>query len=53
MDDDDVSVHELRQAVEHMHGVPARRRGRRGVQGEIVWQGAVKVFELTGRRPGS
>jgi hypothetical protein len=48
--DDDVSLDELREAVEHMHGVPARFVEAVEVderfQGEVVWHGAVKVFEL-------
>ena len=48
--DNDVSVDELREAVEHMHGVPARFVEAVEVDerfnGEVVWQGAVKVFAL-------
>ena len=42
--EDDVSIDELREEVEHMHGVPASYVEA----GEVVWQGAVKVFALTG-----
>jgi hypothetical protein len=46
--DDDVSIDELREAVEHLHGVPARFVEAVEVDerfnGAIVWQGAVKVF---------
>jgi hypothetical protein len=55
--DDDVSVDELREAVEHLHGVPARFLEAVEVDerfnGEVVWQGAVKVFELTGHPSGA
>jgi len=55
--DDDVSVDELREAVEHMHGVPARFVEAVEIDerfnGEVVWQGAVKVFELTGHPSGA
>jgi hypothetical protein len=48
--DDDVSVEELQKAVEHMHGVPAKFDEAVEVDerfnGEVVWQGAVKVFAL-------
>lgn len=48
--DDDVSVDELREAVEHMHGVPATYLETVEVDerfnGAPVWQGAVKVFAL-------
>ncbi len=54
--DDDVSIDELQKAVEHMHGVPARFVEAVEVDerfnGEIVWQGAVKVFALAGTRAG-
>jgi hypothetical protein len=57
MTDDDVSIDELREAVEHMHGVPARYLETVEVderfQGEVVWQGAVKVFVLTGHPSGA
>lgn len=50
--DDDVSIDELREAVERMHGVPARFveavEVDERLNGEVVWQGAVKVFDLTG-----
>jgi hypothetical protein len=56
-DDDDVSIDELREAVEHMHGVPARFVEAVEVderfKGEIVWQGAVKVFALIGHPSGA
>src|SRR5580700_4613057 len=55
--DDDVSLDELREAVEHMHGVPARFVEAVEVDerfnGEVVWQGAVKVFALTGHPSGA
>jgi hypothetical protein len=54
---DDVSVDELREAVEHMHGVPASYVETVEVDerfnGEVVWQGAVKVFSLTGHPSGA
>jgi len=54
MIDDDVSIDELREAVEHVHGVPARFVEAVEVgecfRGEDVWQGAVKVFEFVGHR---
>jgi hypothetical protein len=57
MTDDDVSIDELREAVEHMHGVPARFVEAVEVDerfnGEVVWQGAVKVFALTGHPSGA
>jgi hypothetical protein len=57
MIDDDVSIDELREAVEHMHGVPARYVETVEVDerfnGEVVWQGAVKVFALTGHPSGA
>jgi hypothetical protein len=57
MIDDDVSVDELREAVERMHGVPARFVEAVEVderfEGQPVWQGAVKVFALEGHPPGA
>ena len=57
MIDDDVSIEELQKAVEHLHGVPARFLEAVEVderfKGEVVWQGAVKVFELTGHPSGA
>ena len=54
---DDVSIDELRQAVEHMHGVPASYVETVEVderfQGQPVWAGAVKVFALTGHPSGA
>jgi hypothetical protein len=48
--DDDVSIDELREAVEHMHGVPAHFVEAVEVDerfnGAVVWQGAVKIFAL-------
>jgi len=42
-------------AVVHLHGVPARFVEAVEVDerfnGAIVWQGAVKVFDVTGTRP--
>ncbi len=55
--DDDVSLDELREAVEYMHGVPATYVETVEVderfKGEVVWQGAVKVFALTGHPSGA
>lgn len=55
--DDDVSIDELRQAVEHMHGVPATYVESVDVderfQGAVVWQGTVKVFALAGHPSGA
>lgn len=57
MVDDDVSIDELREAVEHMHGVPATFVEAVEVderfQGAIVWQGTVKVFALAGHPSGA
>ena len=54
---DDVSIAELQKAVEHMHGVPARFVESVEVderhEGKRVWQGAVKVFALTGHPSGA
>jgi hypothetical protein len=48
--DDDVSIDELREAVEHLHGGPARFVEAVEVderfQGKPVWQGTVKVLAL-------
>ncbi len=55
--DDDVSIDELQKAVERMQGVPAGFLEAVEVDerfnGEIVWQGAVKVFALTGHPSGA
>jgi hypothetical protein len=55
--DDNVSIEELQKAVEHMHRVQARFLEAVEVderfQGEVVWQGAVKVFALTGHPSGA
>jgi hypothetical protein len=55
--DDDVSIDELREAVEHMHGVPARFVEAVEVderfKGDVLRQGAVKVFALTGHPSGA
>jgi hypothetical protein len=55
--DDDVSIDELREVVEHIHGVPARFvevvEVDERFQGQVVWQGAVKVFDLTGHPSGA
>jgi hypothetical protein len=55
--DDDVSIDELREAVEHLHGVPATYLETVEVderfQGAVVWQGAVKVFALAGHPSGA
>ncbi len=57
MIDDDVSTAELQKAVEHMHGVPAIYVESVDVDerfnGEIVWQGSVKVFALAGHPSGA
>jgi len=48
--DDDVSIDELREAVEHMHGVPARYLETVEVderfKGQVAWQGAVRPVPL-------
>jgi hypothetical protein len=55
--DDDVSIDELQKAVEHMHGVPARFVEAVEVDerhdGQPIWQGAVKVFDVTGHPSGA
>jgi len=55
--DNDVSIEELQQAVEHMHGVPARFLEAVEVsetfKGAPVWEGTVKVFELTRHPSGA
>jgi hypothetical protein len=55
--DDDVSIDELQKAVEYMHGVPARFIEAVEVDerfnGEVVWQGTVKVFALTAHPSGA
>jgi hypothetical protein len=55
--DEDVSIDELREAVEHLHGVPARFIETVEVDerfnGEVVWHGAVKVFDVTGHASGA
>ena len=55
--DDDVSIDELREAVEYLHGVPARYVETVEVderfKGDVVWQGAVKVFALDGHPSGA
>jgi len=55
--DDDVSVDELREAVEHMHGVKAKFLKAVEVderfEGKPVWQGTVKVFTLDGHPSGA
>ena len=57
MVDDEVSIDELREAVEHMHGVPATFVESVDVderfQGAIVWQGSVKVFALANHPSGA
>jgi hypothetical protein len=57
MTDDDVSIAELQKAVEHMHGAPARFVESVEVderhEGKPVWQGAVKVFELSAHPSGA
>jgi len=51
------SLDELREVVEHMHGVPARYVETVEVderfKDEVVWQGAVEVFDLTGHPSGA
>ena len=55
--DDDVSIDELQKAVEYMHGVPARFIEAVEVDerfnGEVVWQGTVKVLALTAHPSGA
>jgi hypothetical protein len=56
--DDDVSIDELRDAVEHMHGVPARFVDAIEVHetlpdGRSVWEGTVNVFALTRHPSGA
>lgn len=55
--DDDVSIDELKKAVEHMHGVPARFveavEVREEHEGKLVWTGTVKTFALTGHPSGA
>lgn len=57
MTDDDVSIDELREAVEYLHGVPATFveavEADERFNGAIVWQGAVKVFDLAGHPSGA
>jgi hypothetical protein len=57
MQDDDISVEELREAVEHMHGVPAKFVESVDVDerfnGAVVWQGTVKVFALKNHPSGA
>jgi hypothetical protein len=49
---DDVSVEELQRAVEHLHGCTAtfveavEVREEHG--GKVIWEGAVKIFDLVG-----
>jgi len=54
---DDLSHAELARHVESLHGVPARFVESVEVDerhdGHPVWQGAVKVFELTGHPSGA
>jgi len=55
--DDEVSIEELQKAVEHLHGVPASFVEAVDVDerfnGEIVWQGRVSVFALSGHPSGA
>ena len=55
--DDDVSIDELRQAVEYLHEVPASYvetvEVDERLNGEAVWQGAVKVFALKNHPSGA
>lgn len=48
----EVDVDQLREAVEHMHGAPARFREAVPVterfMDQLVWEGTVNVFELEG-----
>lgn len=57
MRDDDVSIEELLKAVEHLHGVPASFVEAVDVDerfnGEVVWQGTVKIFAITGHASGA
>ena len=54
---DDVSPEELARHVQVMHGVPARFVEAVEVhethEGRTVWEGAVKVFALTGHPSGA
>jgi hypothetical protein len=54
---DDVSIDELREAVEHMHGVREcfveAVEAEERFQGDVVSQGAVKVFDLTEHPSGA
>lgn len=55
---EDVSIDELREAVEHMHGAPARYVEAIEVHeklpdGRSVWEGTVKVFALTKHPSGA
>jgi hypothetical protein len=55
--DDDVSIDELKEWVEYLHGVPATFieavEVDERLDGKVVWQGAVKVFALTGHPLGA
>ncbi len=55
--DDDVSIDELKEWVEFFHGVPASFveavEVDERLDGKVVWQGAVKVFALTGHPLGA
>lgn len=54
---DDLSPAELAKHVQAMHGVPARFveavEVREEHEGRAVWEGAVKVFALTGHPSGA
>jgi hypothetical protein len=53
----EVAVSALREAVEGMHGVPARYQFSEAVReefrGEVVWEGDVAVFTLEGHHLAS
>jgi hypothetical protein len=54
---DDLSPAELARHVEAMHGVPARFveavEVRETHEGQTVWEGAVKVYDVTGHPSGA
>lgn len=51
-DEDDVPITALQDAIRHMHGCESRFiesvEVREEHQGNVVWEGAVKVFDLVG-----
>lgn len=52
MDNDEVSIDELRKAIKHMHGCDSRWLESVQVhethESATVWRGSVQVFELVG-----